>query len=84
MRHILADTTLSAPGDGLLQLAVLVAQHEREPVEFPRNQRRVAADKSDDLIDGLCLCRRQHGAGVLHLRKAIQYFTGNLLRRRAG
>ena len=82
--HILADTTLSAPGDGLLQLAVLVAQHEREPVELPRNQRRVAADKSDDLIDGLCLCRRQHGAGVLDLRKPFQYFAGDLLRRGAG
>ena len=84
VRHILADTTLSAPGDGLLQLAVLVAQHEREPVELPRNQRRVAADKSDDLIDGLCLCCRQHGAGVLDLRKPFQYFAGDLLRRGAG
>ena len=37
VRHILADTTLRASGDGLLQLAVLVTKHQRETVQLPRH-----------------------------------------------
>ena len=35
MRHILADTALCAPGNGLLQPAPLVAQHKGKAVQLP-------------------------------------------------
>ena len=82
--HILTDAPFSTAGNGLLQLTVLVSEDKSQTIQLPRNKRRVAADKADDLVHRLGLGGGEHGAGVLDLRKAIQYFTGNLLRRRAG
>ena len=33
--HVLADDTLPTPGDGLLELAVVIAQHQGQAVHFP-------------------------------------------------
>ena len=82
--HILTDAPFSTAGNGLLQLTVLVSEDKSQTIQLPRNKRCVTADKADDLVHRLGLGGGEHRPGVLDLRKAIQYFTGNLLRRRAG
>ena len=51
MGHIFADNTLPAAGDGLLQLAVFVAQHNGQTIQFPRNQDRAPSGKAHQFFD---------------------------------
>ena len=84
MGHILADDTLAAAGDGLLQFSVLIPQNQRKPVHLPAQQNSTSCCKPDHILNGLRLACGQHGLCMPHLRQAFQNLSGNLLRRRAG
>ena len=47
MGHILADDTLAAAGDGLLQFSVLIPQNQRKPVHLPAQQNSTSCCKPD-------------------------------------
>lgn len=84
MGHILADDTLAAAGDGLLQFSVLIPQNQRKSVHLPAHQNSTSCCKPDQILNGLRLACGQHGLCMPHLRQAFQNLSGNLLRRRAG
>ena len=84
MGHILADDTLAAAGDGLLQFSVLIPQNQCKAVHLPTQQNSTSCCKPDQILNGLRLACGQHGLCMPHLRQAFQNLSGNLLRRRAG
>ena len=84
MGHILADDTLAAAGDGLLQFSVLIPQNQSKPVHLPAQQNSTSCCKPDQILNGLRLACGQHGLCMPHLRQVFQNLSGNLLRRRAG
>ena len=84
MGHILADDTLAAAGDCLLQFSVLIPQNQRKSVHLPAQQNSTSCCKPDQILNGLRLACGQHGLCMPHLRQVFQNLSGNLLRRRAG
>ena len=84
MGHIFADDTFTAAGDGLLQCAVFIAEHEGEPVQLPAHDHWAAIYELKDLFIRLDLPCREHGPGMPYLRQFLQDLTRNLLGRGTG
>ena len=57
MGHVFADDTIPATGNGLLQAAVLVPEHDRQPVHFPAEQHGSTGGELDQIFDLLGLSR---------------------------
>ena len=55
--HIFADDTIPATGNGLLQAAVLVPEHDRQPIHFPAEQHGSTGGELDQILDLLGLSR---------------------------
>ena len=84
MGHILSNGTFPATGDGLLQLAVFIAQHNGQTIQFPRNQNRAASGKAYQFFDRLGFLGGEHGLGMPDGCQFLQNFAGYLLSRRSG
>ena len=84
MGHIFADDTFPAAGDGLLQCAVFIAEHEGESVQLPAHDHGAAIHELQDLFVRLDLPGREHGPGMPHLRQLLQDLARHLLGRGPG
>ena len=84
MGHIFADDTFPAAGDGLLQCAVFIAEHEGEPVQLPAHDHWAAIHELKDLFIRLDLPCRKHGPGMPYLRQLLQDLARHLLGRGPG
>ena len=87
-RHILHDTdsmcyilALQAitTGNGLHQLALLVAQHKGQSIQLPAQDRHLSIEEFMDIRNILPLGCREHGPGVAHRCQAFQDLTGHTL-----
>ena len=84
MGHILTDDALTSTGNGLLELAILITQHDGQTIQLPGHPHRVATGKADHLRDSLGLGCGEHGLGVPHGSRLLQNIAGYLLGGRAG
>ena len=82
--HILADDALPAAGNGLLQLTILIAQHDGQSIQLPGDQDRRNLCEGDQIFDRLGLLGREHGLGVPDGNQFLQDLAGYLLGGRSG
>ena len=83
MGDVLSDCSLSASRDRLLELSVVVTEHERKPVQLPRQHNTVSACKFLHVTHKLGLVCRKHRLRMGYGCQAVENFARYLLCGRA-